>query len=317
MSILVTGGNGFIGAEIVRMLHARGDGPIHVAQRSAGLERLREAADHVELHRVDLADLEAVSALVQAVRPTVLYHFGAMLSGPGEADPQALLQTNVVGTIRLFDEAHRAGTRQIIFASSIGTYGRDLADGPLDDMSLQRPGLIYGVSKVFGELLGGWYRGKYGLDYRGLRYPAIVGPGVTTRSIAQYTRWVIEYPARGEPFDIWATPDTTAPIHYYKDAARAALDLADAPADRVGGINYLVTGPTPTPTAGELVDAVTAVIPDADIRWVEDPDFTRFVRLLRPVDDRFARDQWGWAPAYDLDEMIDDFIRELRDQDAG
>jgi nucleoside-diphosphate-sugar epimerase len=65
------------------------------------------------------------------------------------------------------------------------------------------------------------------------------------------------------------------------------------------------------------VEAVTEAIPDADIRWVEDPEFTRFVRLLRPVDDRFARDEWGWAPAYDLDEMIEDFIRELRDQDVA
>ena len=211
MSILVTGGTGFIGAEIVRMLHERGDGAIHVAHRSGNLGRLGPLADDVVLHQVDLADLDGVSAMMRSVCPRVLYHFGAMLSGPGEADPQGLLEANVVGLIRLFEEARLAGTEQIIFASSIGTFGRDLGDGPITDLSQQRPNLVYGVGKVFGENLGAWYRTKYGLDYRGIRYPSIVGPGVTTKSIVQYTSWAIEHAARGEPFEVWAPPETTAP----------------------------------------------------------------------------------------------------------
>lgn len=313
MSILVTGGTGFIGAEIVRMLHERGDGPIHVAHRSGNLGRLGALADQVTLHRADLSDPDQVSQLVRAVRPRVLYHFGAMLSGPGEADPQALLQANVVGVIQLFEEARAVGTEQILFASSIGTYGRDLAPGPIDDLSLQRPKIVYGVSKVFGENLGAWYRDRYGIDYRGLRYPAIVGPGVTTRSTVQYTSWVIEHAARGEPFDVWAPPETKAPILYYKDAARAALDLVAAPADRIQMINYLVDGVPPTPTAAELVGAVRRAIPDARIGFVDDPELTPLVSLVRPIDDRFARQEWNWSPAFDLKAMIEDVIREVRD----
>lgn len=312
MSILVTGGTGFIGAEIARILHERGDGPIHVAHRSGNFERLGPLAEQVELHRVDLADGDAVAALVHTVRPSAIYHFGAMLSGPGENDPQALLQANVVGLIRLYEEARLAGVDQLIFASSIGTYGRDLGEGPIDDFSLQRPNLVYGVGKVFGEHLGAYYRTKYGLDYRGLRYPSIVGPGVTTRSIVQYTSWVIEHAARRERFDIWVEPETVVPILYYKDAARAAVDLAAAPSDRITTINYLVDGVPPTPSAGDLADAVRAAIPGAQIGFEPDPAIAAVVAALRPLDDRVARDEWGWTPHYDLEAMIDDLVTEVR-----
>lgn len=312
MSILVTGGTGFIGAEIVRILHERGDGPIHVAHRSGNTGRLGSLVDAVELHRVDLADGDAVAALLHSLRPSVVYHFGAMLSGPGEQDPQALLQTNVVGLIRLFEETRLAGTRQLIFASSIGTFGRDLGDGPIDDFSLQRPHVVYGVGKVFGENLGAYYRSKYGLDYRGLRYPSIVGAGVTTRSIAQYTSWVIEHPARGEPFVVWVSPETVVPILYYKDAARAAVDLASAPLDRIESMNYLVDGARPSPTAAELADAVRAAIPGADITFDPDPALADIVGVFRPLDDRVARSEWNWNPRYDLEAMIDDLIAEVQ-----
>lgn len=313
MSILVTGGNGFIGAEIVRMLVARGDGPVHVAHRSANLGRLAELASDVQLHQVDLADLDAVSDLVRSVRPRVLYHFGAMLSGPGENDPQGLLQTNVVGLIRLYEEARLAGTAQLIFASSIGTYGRDVGDGPITDLTLQRPNLVYGVSKVFGENLGAYYRVKYGLDFRGLRYPSIVGPGVTTRSLAQYTSWAIEHAAQGKPFAVWVPPETKVPIMYYKDAARAAIDLAGAPSDRIQTINYLVDGMPPTPTAGELVDAVKAAVPGADVTIDPDPALAKLVAgMAAGIDDGNARAEWGWSPAYDLTEMIEDFVAVVR-----
>jgi threonine 3-dehydrogenase len=310
MTVLVTGGTGFIGAEIVRLLHERGDGPIHVASRTGNTGRLGELAGQVSQHRVDLADGDAVAALVREVEPTVLYHFGAMLTGPGEQDPQALLQANVVGLIRLYEEARLAGVEQLIFASSIGTYGRDLGDGPISDLSLQRPLSVYGVGKVFAENLGAYYRLKYGLDYRGIRYPSIVGPGVTTRSVVQYTSWVIEHPARGEPFVVWVEPDTVVPILYYKDAARAAVDLADAPSERIRSINYLVNGVPPTPSAGELADAVRMAIPGADITFDPDPAYAGIVEVMRPIDDSAAREEWSWSPRFDLDAMISDLIAE-------
>lgn len=308
MSILVTGGTGFIGAEIVRMLADRGEGPIHVAHRSGNLGRLSELTDRIELVKLDLSDVEGTERVVAEIAPTQIFHFGAILTGPGEQDPPALLQANAIGFIRLIEAARLAGTQQMIFASSIGTYGRDLEAGPINDRTLQRPSSAYGVSKVLGENLGAYYRTRYGFDFRGLRYPSIVGPGVTTWSLAQYTSWMIEKPILGQPFEVWVRPDAVIPLLYYKDAARAALDLAAAPSGTIKAINYLVDGVGTAPDAGQIADAVRARVPEAQITF--DPKAVGG-RGLR-IDDSTAREEWGWNPTYDLPAMIDDMITELR-----
>ena len=312
MTILITGGTGFIGAEIVRMLVASGRDDVVVAHRSGNFDRIADVLDQVETVQADLADSAAITDLVTATAPTELFHFGATLTGPGEADPAALMQSNVDGVITLFEAARAAGTQQLIFASSIGTYGRDLAAGePITDRSLQRPNTLYGVSKVFAENLGAWYRNKYGLDFRSLRYPAIVGPGVTTKSLAQYTSWMIEYPARGEPFNVWTGPETVVPVLYYKDAARAAIDLAAAPLDSIKAMNYLVDGVPPTPNAGEIADAVRARIPDAQITFEVDPAAAVSLARNLQIDDAVARHEWGWEPAFDIEAMIDDLVASM------
>lgn len=303
---LITGGSGFIGAEIARLLidaDDTGGGPVHVAQRSSELGRLADLADRVELHHLDLADTDEIEQVVAAVRPQRVFHFGAMLTGPGEQNPQALLETNAIGFIRFIEACRQAGTSQFIFASSIGTYGRDLdPEDPIDDWSLQRPTTAYGVTKVLGEHLGTYYRATYGLDFRSLRYPAIVGPGVTTWSLAQYTSWMIEGPAKGEPFAVWTGPEQVIALLWYQDAARAAIELAAAPIDAIQTVNYLVDGPRPTPSAGELADAVRRHLPGAEITFEPD-EASAPPRQIR-LDDRAAREEWGWEPRFDVDAMI-------------
>ncbi|MEM7324950.1 MAG: NAD-dependent epimerase/dehydratase family protein [Actinomycetota bacterium] len=311
MTTLITGGTGFIGAEIARMLIQDGEGPIHVAQRSSELGRLADVADQVHLHHLDLSNVDEIGRVLDAVRPTRIFHFGAMLTGPGEQDPPALLQANAVGFIHLIEAARLVGVEQFIFASSIGTYGRDLVpQAPIDDLSLQRPITVYGVTKVLGENLGAYYRQRYGLDFRGLRYPAIVGPGVTTWSLAQYTSWMIERPAQGEPFTVWVEPESIIALLWYQDAARAAVELAAAPAESIRSINYLVDGPRPTPSAQELADAVRLRLPDARITFEPEPESPGPRHIV--LDDRAARAEWGWEPRFDLDAMIDGIISASR-----
>jgi len=309
MSTLITGGTGFIGAEIARMLIDSGE-EVHIGHRSGNLGRLEGIAERVHLHQFDLSVSGSASSLIAEVKPTKLFHFGAILTGPGEEDPQALLQANATGFIETIEAARLAGTEQMIFASSIGTYGRDTGGGVINDLTLQRPNSVYGVTKVLGENLGAYYRQKYDLDFRSLRYPSIVGPGVTTWSLAQYTSWIIEKPALGESFEVWVPQEAVVAILHYQDAARAAIELAAAPLESIKSINYLVDGIQPTPTAGELADVVRSRIPDADITF--SPPSGAMAGSVR-INDRAAREEWGWQPNFDTESMVDAVIAEVID----
>jgi nucleoside-diphosphate-sugar epimerase len=140
-----------------------------------------------------------------------------------------------------------------------------------------------------------------------------VGPGVTTWSLAQFICWMIERPARGEPFTVWATPETTTPLVYVKDAGEAMVRLADAPADAIRTVNYVIDGVKPTPTAGEEAAAVRRRLPDADLRFEPDPAVQVLLdKGTNSIDDSPARSEWGWSPTYGLDAMVDDFVEELR-----
>ncbi len=314
MAVLVTGGAGFIGAEVVRELVARGEEPVHVTSHSGAVHRLADVADRIELHALDLADGAQITALIEQVRPRAIYHFGAILSAPGEADHQACIQTNAYGTHTLLESSRLNGVQQVIFASSLGVFaGTDMPRDVITDQSAQHPDIVYGATKVFGELLGRYYRRAHGLDFRGIRYPAIVGPGITTWSTAQYTSWTIEKCAQGEPFTIWAPEDYAITLLYYKEAGRAAVELAAAPAEAIKTVNYVIGGVAPTPTAGQIAELVRAKVPGAQIDFVPHPTLGHLFSNGSPrVEDSCARAEWGWSPQFDYPAMIDDMLVELQ-----
>ena len=313
MSTVITGGAGFIGLEVVRLLLARGEKRPLVMSRNPSPKRLGEVADAVEVMRGDLGNFSHVLEAVKTARPQVIYHLGATLSVPSEADPASAMHTNAMGTFHVLEAARLFDVPQVVFASSVGTYGTDIREDVIHDATIQRPQLFYGMTKVFGEHMGLFYRRKHGIDFRGIRYPSIIGPGVRTPGAVQYTSWVIESCAQGRPYTIWVEPDTRVSVMYIKDAALATVQLAQAPRQAITTVNYLVNGVTPTPSAGELADAVRSKIAGARIEFKPDEDIQRLIRdSLRPLDDHKARQEWGWKPEYDLDGLVDDFLLELK-----
>jgi threonine 3-dehydrogenase len=310
MGTLITGGTGFIGAEVARLLIDRGTTDITLFDVSDSRRRLDGIADKVTIVKGDVGNSDDVLDAVRSSRAETIYHLGAMLSLPSEQDPPAAFRANAMGTFHILEAARRLNVKKVIFASSTATFGFDLPANPIDDRTLQRPQTFYGACKLFGETMGRFYRRKYGTDYRGVRYPSIVGPGVRTPGSVQYTSWVIENAAKGIPFTIWVRPETRVPVLYFKDAALAIIALAEAPADRIKMVNYLLAGPRPT--ALELVNLVKQRFPEAQINFeVNEEIQTRLDNAMRPLDDRVAQEEWGWKPTYGTDAMIDDFLAEL------
>lgn len=313
MAILITGGTGFIGSEVVRMLLKRGEQKPVIFHSSDNAQRLDDVLEQVELIRGDLANFSHVLDAVKKVQPAAIYHLGAMLSTSSEADPAAAMQTNVMGTFHVLEAARLFGVPQVLFSSSISTYALDIAGDMVDDATIQRPLQFYGATKLFGEHMGLFYKRRHGLDFRGVRYPSTVGPGVKTPGAMQYTSWMIEECARGKPFTAWVRPETRRPVIYYKDVARAIIELGQAPLSAIKTVNYLLAGTTPIASAGELAAMLRAKIPGAQIDFQPDLALQAVLDRLRVgFDDRRAREEWGWTPHYTQEQIIDDFLLEMQ-----
>ncbi|MCU0591656.1 MAG: NAD-dependent epimerase/dehydratase family protein [Desulfobacterales bacterium] len=313
MSVLVTGGTGFIGAQVVRILLEKGVRRPVVFDINPSTKLLDDVADRIEVVRGDLGNFSHVLNVVKTIRPRVIYHIGGMLSVPSDADPAASFRANAMGTFHVLEAARLFDVAQVLFSSTIATYGIDVREPIVDDYTLQRPQLFYGCTKVFSELLGQFYKRKYGLDFRGVRYPSIVGPGVKTPGIVQYNAWVIEECAKGKPYVMYVKPETRCPVMYFKDSARAIVMLGEAPVEKIKMVNYIVAGPTPAASAQELVDLVKTKVPGARIDFKVDENRQKLIDgFTKPLDDGLARKEWGWEPAYDQERIVVDFLEELK-----
>jgi uronate dehydrogenase len=160
--VLITGAAGRIG----RVLRAQFQGR-YALLRLLDLAPQDTAGDREETIKADLGDLEALKSACAGI-DTVVHMAGI----PTEAPWPDIIETNIVGTVNVFEAARLQRVRRVIFASSNHVVGFHSRNAQLDAHSEFRPDSRYGVSKVFGEALGRMYADKYGLSVACLR----IGP---------------------------------------------------------------------------------------------------------------------------------------------
>ena len=312
MSVMVTGATGMIGRALVRMLVEKNEEGVVAFHRNPAKRNLDDLKDRITILQGDLGTFSHILEAVEKHRPRIIYHLGAMLTKPSDNDPPVAFQANVAGLFYLLEAARLYHVEQVLFASSVGSYGLDIQGKTVDDYTLQRPTSMYGVSKLFGEGLGRYYKQKYGLDFRGIRYPGVLGPGFRKPSNARLFSRMVEESVAGRPYTLRIAPDVKHTLLYYKDAALAMIKLAQAPEESVKMVCYLVKGVEPDLTVQEMVGMVENRIPEAKLSFDPDPELTQAYYGMPSIDDRVAREEWGWQPEYDHATSMDDFISELR-----
>src|SRR5512136_512574 len=178
MAKLITGGTGYIGAELAHILAGRGEEVVLFDVAIAGY-RIEDIKNKVKVVRGDLSNWSEVANVVKENKITEIYHMGALLTLVSESNPWASFRVNVIGTYNILEAARLFDVEKMMFTSSLGTYGLGITD-VIDDLTIQRPTNFYGCGKLYCEGLGRWYMNKFGIDFRSIRYPAMVGPGVRT-----------------------------------------------------------------------------------------------------------------------------------------
>jgi nucleoside-diphosphate-sugar epimerase len=312
MATMITGGAGFIGSCLAKLLIDEGERPV-LFDIAPVQGPLTEMAGHFIFERGSLAHLPVVMECVERHAVDRIFHLGGMLSLPSEQNPWGAFDANVVGTYNILEAARIKKMRQVVYGSTIATYSKDIQGGTIDDRTIQRPSSFYGITKTFGELTGRWYHRRFGLDFRGVRLPSIVGPGAKTAHMSIYNAWAIEYSIKGLPYTLNCDPETRCPALYYKDAAMALKGLASADPSRIRTRVYNIAGITPPFSASELVKVIGKRIPEAQLSFNPDPVVVELLRELGAlkISDECARQEWGWQLAYPLEAMVDDFIGEF------
>ena len=313
MRTLITGGTGFIGAYLAQKLIEEGERPVLLDPNPAS-GSLAGFGDHFEHIKGSVNNLPPLINAISKFGITRVFHFGGLLSLAAEENPWVAFDANVVGTYNVLEAARIGGVAQVVYSSTIATYSLGLPSFEVTDETIQRPTSMYGVTKVFGELLGRFYSKKFGLDFRGLRLPSVVGPGAKTAHMSIYNAWAIEEPLKGKPYELPCAPGTRCPAIYFKDAANAALLLSKADRGKLTTLIYNIAGIKPPFTAQSLVDTVKSRLPGARLSFKPDPEVVSLLEQIGKmiIDESAAMSEWGWEAGFSLESMVDDFIAEYQ-----
>lgn len=174
MTILVTGGAGFIGSHLVERLLAAGHSVRVLDNLSTGKRENLPRHPGLDVQIDDIRNLDAVQTAVRGV--TAVYHLAAVASVQASIDdPVGTHGANLIGTLHLLEAGRRAGVTRFIYASSAAIYG-DTAALPVTEATTPRPLSPYAADKLAGEHYLQFYTAKHGMRTTAFRFFNIYGP---------------------------------------------------------------------------------------------------------------------------------------------
>jgi nucleoside-diphosphate-sugar epimerase len=242
---LVTGAAGFLGANLVRHLHAAGHDVIALT-RSAAAWRLQGIATEVRVLELDLRDTAAIERVVATIEPQWIFHLAAHGAYSWQRDIEAMIAVNVAATAALLQAARGAGVQAFINAGSSSEYGLK-AHAPREDEWLE-PNSHYAVTKAAGSHLTALAAAE-GLPAVTLRLYSIYGPWEEPGRLVPA---LVREATRGSLPPL-VGPETARDFVYVEDCCEALLQAAERGAP--GGPGAILNIGSGTQTRlDELVD---------------------------------------------------------------
>ena len=237
MPVIVTGAAGFIGYHVAERLLLRGESVIGVdnfndyydpALKTLRAERL---AAHLgfRMERLDIADHEAVMALVKAERPDRIVHLAAQAGVRYSIDnPFAYERSNLAGHLSILEACRHNDVQHLVYASSSSVYG----DRPLEGQGFREddpavsPVSLYAATKRSCELLSQSYASLYGFPQSGLRFFTVYGPmGRPDMAYFGFTEKIM----RGEPIEVYGEGRMARDFTYIDDIVDGIIGVLDTP----------------------------------------------------------------------------------------
>lgn len=304
--VLVTGGGGFIGSNLVRGLLDAGD-EVRVLDNFSTGNRVNLAGLDVEIVEGELRSYERVHNAVRGVE--LVYHLGALGSVPRSVqDPLTSSAVNVEGTLNVLLAARDEGIRRVVFSSSSSVYG-NAATLPLSEGMPPDPISPYGVAKLAAERYCVSFSRVYaGFETVVLRYFNVFGPWQSPFS--QYAAVVplfVTAIAEGRPVTIFGDGEQSRDFTFVGNVVDATMRAGGA--DGASGLIFNVAAGAPG-SVNLLADTIGRILERPVQKEYRDP---------RPGDVRnscadvaLAERVLGYHPSVDLEEGLRRTIDQIR-----
>ena len=292
--VLVTGGTGFIGANLARRLLRDGHQVHLIVSRRAVPWRLRDVAMHLVRHQADLRDADAVRRAVAEARPDWVFHLAARGGDSARPDLRAVTETNVLGAMNLIEGCLERGFEAFVNADSCAGY--DDGFGPKS---------YFAVSKASATLLCRHTAEATGRHLPTLRLASVYGP---YEDPGHFLPGLVANGLSGSGA-VPESPRIPCDYVYVEDVVEAFLSAATHPSSEPGPAYDIGTGRTWT--AEQVAEtARRALSQDGD---------SEASSAAQPggepgADVRKAREESGWQPRFDLEAGLRAFAAWLAER---
>ncbi len=302
-SVLVTGGAGYIGSVLVRILLDKGYKVVVLDSLKFGGDALYDVSQHsnFEFVKGDIrneADIDKVLGKVDSIA-----HLAAIVGDPACSKfSDEANEVNWTGSVSLFEKAEKAGLKRFVFASTCSNYGK-MADpnSYVDENSELRPVSLYAELKVKFENYLLKERKDAKICATALRFSTVYGFSPRIRfdlTVNEFTRNVC---LTGEQ-EIWG-PQFNRPYCHVDDLARAVVIALEAPEEKVKANVYNVGDTAENYSKRMLMEEIQKIIPDVKAKYVD--------KTEDPRDYRVNCDKIKNELGFTITKRVPDGIREI------
>jgi len=309
-NILVIGCAGQIGSELTLELRKLyGDNQVVASDiRQAGEDIIKGGPFEI----ANVLEVKKVAEIVKKYNITQIYHLAAILSGNAEKNPLPSWDINMRGLLDILEMVKELKIKRLFWPSSIAVFGPSTPIKNTPQQCVMDPNTVYGISKLAGERWIAYYKEKYGVDTRSVRYPGLIsykteaGGGTTDYAVEIYYEAI-----KNKKYTCFLKADTYLPMMFMPDAIEATIELMQTDLSKLTcHDSYNVGGMSFCPD--DVFKSIKKHIPDFEISYK--PDFRQAIADSWPqsIEDSVARKDWGLSYVYDLDKMTEIMLAEIR-----
>lgn len=307
--VLVIGANGQLGSVLIKELQ-KIYGITNVIASDVYLDPNFEGVFEL----LDATYITSIRTIVKKYSVNQIYQLAAILSAKGEQHPLETWELNIKMMLNVFEVSINSTVNKVFFPSSIAVYGTKAPLQNSPQSAFLNPATVYGISKAAGENWAQYYFNKYDLDIRSIRYPGVIGyqsmPGGGT---TDYAVDIYHSAVKRENYKCFLKADTKLPMVFMEDAVRATIELMQTPKEKIKTrTSYNLGSMSLNPS--EIYEAIKKQYPSFEIEY--QPDFRQVIADNWPksIDDKEARNDWGWEPKFNLKSMTIVMLEKLEEK---